>query len=151
MSHSDDPVLAAIVAAPRAWSDCSGHPTTALRALELAGYVERWAVGPETYWTITPWGAAVLRVELVEVGTAEVPRWAEAGTEPPPIVARKWPGERPLPFPERVPDRDAPEPCPDPINSGEQLTLFAQRVPVWIDRRMRRQPGKRRQRRKRPA
>jgi hypothetical protein len=94
--------------------------------------------------TLTPYGAAVIRVEIVERSISR-PVWDDIGKPIKPWKAEMGEREYPMPYPERIID---PRPGPaeevelmmDPY-TGEEVRLFAggesgRGLPVVIDRRL---------------
>lgn len=92
-------VVEALIAAPVAWVSPAflAHHTGLDRAavfcgladLEAAGLVDHWETEAELTVTLSPIGAALLGVHLVEVGPEEVPRWALlAAPQPAPPKAK---------------------------------------------------------------
>jgi hypothetical protein len=140
-------VLASIIHAPRAWTPAAGLDGSAVADLVALGVVAPWsedrkgrAIAGGPYLTLTPWGAALLGVEVaerweLEGGNAEeVPHWAPAGLPERPVRLPRRACEYRLAAPESVPDpRPGPEQAVD--DDGEPLTLFGG-VPVMVDRRM---------------
>ena len=104
-----------------------------IEALRDAGLLVAWdrTVGP--CWTLTPWGAAAARVELIEHGVRETARWAERGTVPPRLFAARQRGQMGMTFPELVRAaggedlEDGPESLRDDY-SGEPVTLWGRVV-----------------------
>jgi hypothetical protein len=117
-----------------------------LRKLQELGMVALWArLRRGDAWTLTPFAASVLNVEIVERGPQETQVWGEAGTAPKSVrvPAERW--MRRLPFPELVPD---PLPGPDSEylldEAGEPVRLLQQLVTRAKPRRSASRSGGRR-------
>jgi hypothetical protein len=136
--------LAAIVAAPKAWARIgqlrqAGVRASTLHKLQALGMVALWGrLRRGDAWTLTPFAASFLGVEIVERGPQERQVWGEAGTAPKSVrvPAERW--MRRLPFPELVPD---PLPGPDSEylldEAGEPVRLLQQLVTRAKPRRRR--------------
>lgn len=130
-------LLDVIVAGDLAWSmvrdlEGRGHDAEALFEAIALGVVTLWPLPRGQAVTLTPWGAAVLKVEIHErvyqrrKELHEDPYWAEAGTEPKPLRIPNRPGEVPLTWPELVED-----PTPNPILEDEwgPVKLWGREIP----------------------
>ncbi|AGA28720.1 hypothetical protein [Singulisphaera acidiphila] len=109
-----DPELAAleaIVAAPLAWSPIAdlkllGHTPETLAGLQALGLVEPWGSAADLVWTLTPWGATVLEVVIIEHGPNEVPRWSQPWNAPRFVRVPRHRHEMRWPWMEELPSRD---------------------------------------------
>lgn len=129
-------VLDTIVAAPLAWSptadlEATGHALETLAGLQFLGLVEPWGSSADLVWTLTPWGATLLEVIIIEHGSDEVPRWGRPADVPRFIRSvRESTRHCALKFPEQLADK-APGPAEEFLldeASGEPLLLFGRTV-----------------------
>lgn len=139
LSDAGRAALQAIIGGEEAWIGeelliGSGHIPDIMGALADLGWTERWAWSGGAAWTLTPWGAWAMGVEVQErievrgVELRETPRWVEVGKVPPPIRLPRNAVEGRLPWPEEVADeRTEPEALIDEA-SGEPVRLFGQVV-----------------------
>jgi hypothetical protein len=85
-------IVHSIVTAPLAWSSLAvlrrrGHRANSIKALEGAGWIERWARARDgralnrVCCTLSPWAADRLGLEIVEEGPNHRPRWARRGED----------------------------------------------------------------------
>lgn len=150
-------LLRAIIDGRLAWSYWSalalaGHAVETAAALGLAGLVDSWHLPDGHALTLTPWGACVCRVEIVErvivLGEEleEDPVWTDGSRVVPPLRLPKRAREIRYPWPDQLPDtRDRRALMLD--DDGEPVLLFGKlKVPVEIDPRLARktQPQPRR-------
>jgi hypothetical protein len=155
LSDDQRAALAAIVGGRFAWTpvvEMAGSADT-LATLVTLGLAARWTARGIDAVTLTPWGAWVMNVEIIErvriVGDEleEDPVWADRPAVPPRLRLPRRAHEVRFPWMETFPD-----PLPGPEEylideaSGKPLELFAKLfdgewiggVKVKIDRRIRR-------------
>ena len=113
LPEPDLQVLRAVASGPEAcrrtavigWELGLGHDCTEryLRALEDRGLLDCWrpTLNPRLeLWTLSPLGAELLHVHLVETGVDELWRWNDDGSDPPPARQLRDPGLDGHPYPD---------------------------------------------------
>lgn len=134
LTEPERALLRAIIDGRLAWSYWSalalaGHAVETAGALELAGLVVPWHLPDGHALTLTPWGACVCGVWIVErvvvLGEEleEDPVWTDGSRVVPPLRLPKRAREIRYPWPDQLPDLKQPEFLKDE-ESGQEVKLF---------------------------
>jgi hypothetical protein len=128
-----------------AWTEAvylweTGHEPGTFDELVGAGLVVAWDLSGLLRYTLTPYGAWLMGVHILERTTivgeelSEDPYWAEVTKEPPPLHLPKRRHEIRWPWMDEVPDPNADDPVHGPEHleylvdevSGKEVELFTQ-------------------------
>jgi hypothetical protein len=151
-------VLDRIASGRTAWADREGMgdpDASVVTALVSVGWLERWRVEKDDLYTLTPSAAVRLRVELLEEGARDLPRWGKLtlmkGDLDEDGIDRRPPSPLPgwadLPSPDRFirmsrynaapnwPEGlDVVDPTPGPLDlaiAAEELAMRVDEVPTY--------------------
>jgi hypothetical protein len=147
LTDAERALLQAIIDGRLAWSYWSvlalaGHAEETAAGLQAAGLVVDWHLPDGHALTLTPWGACVCDVWIVErvvvVGEEleEDPVWTDGTRAVPPLRLPKRAREIRYPWPDQLPDTRATRALMLD-DEGEPVLLFGKlKVPVEIDPRL---------------